>query len=212
MAKEKTSKSPRELILETAKTLLRRFGEDKMTVVDIARNLGMSHANVYRYFRSKNEIFDAIIDQWLSKIEAFVDEIAQRPDSAANRIEAVVLELHRKRRQKLQEDAAVFETYQRVIESRPDVVAKRRETIFNVFKKLIESGIERGEFSSVDSQEAATILRDATALFLHPLMIPTALNEDLEQRARNVVGCILSGFSPRTRKLSPTRKKVLSAP
>jgi AcrR family transcriptional regulator len=200
MAKEKTGASTRELILETAKTLLRRFGEDKMTVVDIARNLGMSHANVYRYFRSKNEIFDAIIDQWLSKIESFVDEIAARPGSAADRIEAVVLELHRKRRQKLKDDAAVFETYQRVMELRPDVVAKRRETIFNVFKKLIEFGIQRGEFKAIDPHQAATILRDATALFLHPLMIPTALNEDLEQRAHNVVACILSGFSSRPAK------------
>jgi AcrR family transcriptional regulator len=185
----------RKLILETARTLLRRFGPDKMTVMDIARSLEMSHANVYRFFRNKSEILDALIDEWLSKIEAFVETIAQRPVSAAERIEALVLELHRKRRQKLLEDAEFYETYRRVIELRPDFAAKRREKIFNVFKKLIESGIEAGEFRPIDPQEAAAVLKDATALFLHPLMIPTALSEDTETRAKNVVHYILAGFS-----------------
>jgi len=106
---------------------LRRYGNDKLTVVDIARSLNMSHANVYRFFKTKSDILDAIIDEWLTKIEQFVEEIAQRPIPAAARIEAVVLELHRKRKQKLQEDAEVFETYRHIVEIRPDAAARRRE-------------------------------------------------------------------------------------
>jgi len=184
----------REVILDTAKTLLRRYGGDKMTVVDIARAMEMSHANVYRFFKTKSEILDAIVDDWLSKVEEFVEEIAKRPASASARIEAVVLELHRKRRQKLLEDAELFETYRRVVELRPDVLAKRREKILNVFKRLLETGVENGEFQPIDCHQTATVLKDATSLFLHPLMIPTALNEDTEARARNVVRAILAGF------------------
>ena len=70
------------------------------------------------------------------------------------------------------------ETYKRVIELRPDFAEKRREKIFTVFRKLIEEGIEAGEFRAVDSNEAANVLKDASAIFLHPLMIPTVLKED----------------------------------
>src|SRR5580765_2359811 len=166
-----------------------------MTVVDIARAMGMSHANVYRFFKTKAEILDAIVDDWLSKVETFVEAIAQRPAAASARIEAVVLELHRKRRQKLLEDAELYETYRRVVELRPDVIAKRREKILNVFEGLLEDGVETGEFQPIDCEETATVLKDATSLFLHPLMIPTALNEDAEARARNVVRAILAGFA-----------------
>ena len=76
----------RQLILDTAKALLRRHGEGNLTVVDIARATGMSHANVYRFFRTKAGILDAIIDEWLSKVEAFVEAIAQRPNTAAERL------------------------------------------------------------------------------------------------------------------------------
>ncbi len=200
-----------KLILEAAKGLLRRYGPDKMTVMDIARLLKMSHANVYRFFRTKSEILDALIDEWLAQIEAFVETIAAREVPASERLEAVVLELHRKRRQKLLDDAEFYETYRRVIELRPDFAEKRREKIFNVFRKLIEAGIEAGEFKAVDSNEAANVLKDASAIFLHPLMIPTVLKEDTDTRARNLVRYIVAGISMEPPK-AVTKRRAGSAP
>ncbi|MBU6399826.1 MAG: TetR/AcrR family transcriptional regulator [Verrucomicrobia bacterium] len=185
----------RQVIIETARTLLRRFGEEKLTVVDIARALGMSHANVYRFFKTKAEILDAIIEQWLEKVEAFVDGIARRPGSAAQRLEAVVLELHRKRRQKLLEDAEVYATFQRLFELRPDAAARHRQKLLNVFHRLLAEGLASGEFTAVDCREAATVLKDATTAFLHPLMISATGVEETESRARNVVRYIVAGFS-----------------
>ena len=50
-----------ERILEVAREQVRRFGEAKTNVMDIARALGTSHTTIYRHFRSKAEVFDAII-------------------------------------------------------------------------------------------------------------------------------------------------------
>lgn len=185
----------RATILETAKTLMRRFGGDKMTVVDIARAMDMSHANVYRFFKTKSEILDAIVDDWLAKVEEFVEAIAQRPEPASARIEAVVLELHRKRRQKLLKEPELYETYRRVAELRPDMLARRRQKILDVFRRLLDIGMETGEFERIDSQQMATVLKDATALFLHPMMIQAALHERTETRGRDVVRAILAGFT-----------------
>lgn len=204
---EKTASETRSQILQAAESLLRRYGNDKLTVVDIARSLGMSHANVYRFFKTKSDIIDAIIDGWLTKIEAFMEEIAQRPTSAATRIEAIVLELHRKRKEKLRQDAEVFEAFRHIVEIRPDAAARRREKILRVFRRLIEEGIESGEFAGVDSLKAATALKDATSLFLHPFLIPTTLHEETDARARDVVRFILAGFSaPRTNQSSPAKR------
>jgi AcrR family transcriptional regulator len=205
----KSSSETRSQILQSAEALLRRYGNDKLTVVDIARSLNMSHANVYRFFKTKSDILDAIIDEWLTKIEQFVEEIAQRPVSAAARIEAIVLELHRKRKQKLRQDAEVFGAYRHIVEIRPDAAARRREKILRVFQRLIEEGIESGEFAGVDSLKAATVLKDATCLFLHPLLIPTTLNEETDARAKEVVRFILAGFSiARVRRTSSPSKRL----
>jgi len=174
---------------------LRRFGEDKMTIVGLARALGMSHANVYRYFPSKTAIVDAVLDRWLSRVENFIEEVAHREGSAAERIEGVVIELHRRRRNKFQQEPELYESFRRVIVSRPNAVAKRQEKIVSVFCKLIEKGTQDGEFRAVDPSEAAAVLEDATAFFLHPAVMPSALNQRGEERARKVVRQILAGFT-----------------
>ncbi len=213
MKKRKTFKgAARDLIFNTAKILLRRHGQDNLAIVDIARALGMSHANVYRYFRNKTEILDAIIDEWMLLVEEFVESIANRPGTAAQRLEAVVIEVHRKRREKFLEDAAVFESYRRLAEARPDAIAKRREKILHVFERIFREGIANREFAAIDPNEAAVVLEDATALFLHPLMIPTAIKEDTGTRAQKVVRSILAGFAIDTstsgaaKKSTPTRR------
>ncbi|MBW8856399.1 MAG: helix-turn-helix transcriptional regulator, partial [Bradyrhizobium sp.] len=58
----------RERILTAAEELLRRHGLAKATVVDVARALEMSHANVYRHFASKTELQDAVAHRWLERI------------------------------------------------------------------------------------------------------------------------------------------------
>ncbi len=194
--------------MDTALKLLRRYGEDKLTIVDIARSLGMSHANVYRFFHNKTDILDAIIDEWLAKVEAFLGEMAVGPGSAADRIEGVVIHLHLKRRQKFLEDAEVYESFRRIFELRPDAVARHRQTVFNVFRRLVAEGVEKGEFLPIEADEAAAVLKDATAIFLHPLMIPTVLNEPTEDRARRVVRYVLAGIRPKGDYRQETKRET----
>src|SRR3954471_1669763 len=189
-----STEASRARILEAAKVCLRKFGPNKLTVTDVARSLGMSHANVYRFFKSKSDLLDAIIDQWLTILETFIQEIAARPLSASERIQAVVLDLHRKRKQKYIEDAEIFETFRRVVELRPEIMAERREKIIRTFERLLEEGMAAGEFKKLNPRLVAVALKDATALFLHPFMIPTTLKEDTERRAKHVVEFILAGF------------------
>src|SRR5271170_5151136 len=59
----------RARIIETAEALFRRLGFAKTAVADIAAELKMSPANVYRFFASKNAIVEAICRRCLSEVE-----------------------------------------------------------------------------------------------------------------------------------------------
>lgn len=59
---ERTAQETRELILVTVEAHLRRYGYARTTVSEIARACGMSHANVYRFFKTKADIVDAVIE------------------------------------------------------------------------------------------------------------------------------------------------------
>src|SRR6266545_2649723 len=77
----------RARIMDTAEALFRRLGYAKTAVADIAGELKMSPANVYRFFPSKNAIIEAICQRCLGDLEDTAWAVARSRGSAAERLE-----------------------------------------------------------------------------------------------------------------------------
>ena len=55
-------------ILDLAAEHVRRYGAARLRIVAVAQDAGMTHGNVYRYFPSKEALFDAVTEQWLKPV------------------------------------------------------------------------------------------------------------------------------------------------
>lgn len=75
---ENTNPETRDLILATAEAHLRRFGYARTTVSEIARACGMSHANVYRFFKTKADIIDAVVARSLGDTEKALAKVMKQ--------------------------------------------------------------------------------------------------------------------------------------
>ena len=75
---------PRSEIVATAERLFRTLGYQKTTMADIAKELEMSSANVYRFFASKAELRDAVGRQLMGEVEGAV-ALIRRPTGARRR-------------------------------------------------------------------------------------------------------------------------------
>ncbi len=84
--KKSKEKDTHKLSIEVAERLFRQIGFQKTTVADIARELHMSPANVYRFFAVKSEINEAVCMDLLGKIEVKTEEIAASRSTATQRI------------------------------------------------------------------------------------------------------------------------------
>src|ERR1700678_2324992 len=76
----------RDRILAAAVDVIRRFGPDKATVVDVARALGVSHAAVYRHVATKAELPDLVVSRWAEETMPPLRAIAAQSGPAAQRL------------------------------------------------------------------------------------------------------------------------------
>lgn len=77
-----TKAETRQAILRAATGLFGRFGPIKTTVADIARELGMSPANIYNFFPSREAIIEAVGQQNIAGLRLeIVNALAQTQDS-----------------------------------------------------------------------------------------------------------------------------------
>src|SRR5271154_3704625 len=90
-----TQEETRARIMDQADALFRQFGYSKTTVADIAHELDMSPANIYKFFPSKNAIIQAGADRNLCRIKQDLTRVLHVKKGAANRLLGVILAIYR---------------------------------------------------------------------------------------------------------------------
>lgn len=150
---------------------LARFGPRRLTVVGVAEEAGMTHANVYRYFPSKAELVDAVAGQWLKEVEASLADIADSPDPADDKLERFVLAIARQYRECAQTNPNVFEVYVSAVENSRGVARKHRGRQLRLLERVMEEGVGAEVFNPRDRERAIAFVVDATQRFVNPAMV-----------------------------------------
>ncbi len=189
----------RARIIETAEMLFRRLGFGKTTVADIASELKMSPANVYRFFSSKDAIVEAICKHCLKEVEEKAWAVARSKAPAGQRLERLVLEILTYHKANLVTEKRVNELVVAAIEHSWESIRAHKDAVRNVFELIVRDGIEAGEFEPVDARPTAELLMRSLVAFMNPILIGTCLEEgeDIDVQARDSVRFLLRAISPR---------------
>ena len=189
----------RARIVETAEALFRRMGFAKTAVADIAAELGMSAANVYRFFPSKIAIVQAICQQCLSEVEEAAWSIARSKVPAAQRIERLILAILAYHKENLLTEQRVNDIVLVAIEHNWESIRAHKDALRNVLELILRDGVEAGAFEAVDPRATAELILRSVVVFTHPVLIGQCLQdgEDLESEARSSVQFLLQAITPR---------------
>src|SRR5262244_3122828 len=148
----------RARIMDTAETLFRRLGFAKTAVADIAAELGMSPANVYRFFPSKNAIVEAICKRCLAEVESNAWAVARAKGPASERIERLILEILAYHKENVLTEQRVNDMVLAAIELSWDAIRAHKDVMRTVVEVILRDGIEAGEFEGVDPHETAELI------------------------------------------------------
>ncbi len=96
MPKAQTDKRTR--LIETATKLAHRRGFRETTLADIAEAASVPVGNVYYYFKTRDELGEAVVERRLAEFRAFRDELNQL-GSAKERLLGFVDRIHRNKDQ-----------------------------------------------------------------------------------------------------------------
>jgi AcrR family transcriptional regulator len=189
----------RARIMDAAEALFRRLGFAKTAVADIAAELKMSPANVYRFFPSKNAIIEAICQRCLGECEERAWAVARSRGPAAQRSERLVLEILAYHKENHLTDQRVNDMVLAAIELSWGAIRAHKEHIRMVLEAILREGIERGEFEPVDPHETSRLMMISLVHFCHPVLVAQYLQDqgDIEADARASVRFLLRAITPR---------------
>jgi AcrR family transcriptional regulator len=153
MSNSQDVKDPiREEILNGSRDLFERFGFKKTTMEDIARQIGKSKSALYYYYKTKEEIFEAVILREIESTHNIVAEAVKKEESAANKFRILFTSLLEGVKQKANKFTFKSDLYENhyLFES---IVRKRDSYIEGLIKDILILGISQHDVKMMNNAE-----------------------------------------------------------
>lgn len=187
----------RARIMVEAERLFRHYGYGKTTVADIAREMGMSPANIYRFFASKAALMEAMAERILEDRTAVNEGIVRGPSSAAERLKALLLAEHAHSKEMMTADRNFHEMVVIAVQERwPCIEAFKRRVDAQILG-LIAEGIAVGEFPPQDVDLTAHCVNQAFVTCCHPLLMSHPIDEECRAEPGQLIDFILDAVRGR---------------
>jgi AcrR family transcriptional regulator len=183
----------RARILEVAQEHFRRIGYHKTSVADIASELGMSPANVYRFFASRDAIDESICGRIVNEVADIGFSIARANAPAMEKLDQLLTAVHRHNKMTLLREKHMHDLIVAATQENWAIIKAHTERMVTIFEAIIRDGIESGEFAIEDAAEAARAVNSAFMPFFHPILIEQCVQhgEDAEAGLRDQIRFIL---------------------
>lgn len=157
-----------ERILEATEEVLRRHGPAKATVVDVARALGVSHGSVYRHFRTKAALREAVTKRWLDRTTGVLAGIVEADRDPETRLREWLAALFEAKRRKAGDDPELFATYTVLTGENVEAVVEHLTELTDQLTRVVQDGIDAGTFTVTAPATTALALFQATGRFHDP--------------------------------------------
>ncbi|OIK88847.1 TetR/AcrR family transcriptional regulator [Oenococcus oeni] len=170
------NKLSKKNILDEATQLIKQKGIDSVSLTDIAKVLGTSHAALYKYFPNKNALLSALAQEWLDVLLIKLFPFNKSPyNTKADIVHDWLWTLFTQKRLAYQKDPEMFKLYTEYIDSNPKLLQEHMNALINSL--LSATGWE--------NRDKALAIIQAFILFSAP-KLAFLWNEQSEQQFENI--------------------------
>ncbi len=193
----------RQTILDAVDRLLARYGYQKMTIEDLAREAGVARRTIYLHFPGKEAVALASIDRVVERLLERLRDLAKGAEPPDQRIRAMLRERILFRLDAVQDYYRSFDDLFAAL--RPAYIA-RRDRYFaaeaEVFAGVVAEGCGAGVFADFPPRAVADTLLLATNSLLPYSLGDRELGsrEEVAERVGRVADLLLNGLLQRTQE------------
>ncbi len=184
-------------IVGIARRIFTRYGFRKTTMEEIASASQMGKSSVYYYFKSKEDIFRAVVEFEAIMLKERLNRIISKNSSPSERLKAYILfRLHHVRTLEnfyaaLNEEALSHMGF--ILEIRRNFEIEEQELV----SKILEDGMEQGVFQLSSSKIGAIAISTMMKGLEVPLLLDEAHKTDREELLDDLIRVLLYGILKR---------------
>lgn len=142
--RQRRRKKTKQAILQTAQQLIAENGAEGLSLREIARRIDYSPAGLYEYFKSKDEIVAAVIDEGFERLNTYLKRVPTGLPPGERLVELGMAYLAFARH--YPEHFVLIFTTLPTGEVPPDKLDREERSTFNILVEAVQTAVELGEF------------------------------------------------------------------
>jgi len=191
-------KTTRDAILDATDRLLTKYGYKKMTIDDLAQEVGIGKGSVYLHFTSKEEIALSHIDRIIERLKENLRAIAAKPTSVEERLSEMLIERVLYRFDSVQHYSRSIDEMLAYV--RPQLLVRRKRYFAEearIFSVVIAEGQNASDLVAGDPEDIALTLLSATNSLLPYSLIAVDLDDrgEILERTKKTAEILIKGLS-----------------
>ena len=184
-------------IVGVARRIFTRYGFRKATMEEIARSSQMGKSSIYYYFKSKEEIFRAVVEFEARMLKERLSRIIGKNNSPPDRLKAYILfRLHHVRTLENFYAALNEETLSHmgfILDIRRNFEIEEQQLV----GEILEDGMKQGVFQMTSSKIGAIAISTMMKGLELPLLLDEAHKTDREELMDDLIRVLLYGLLKR---------------
>ncbi len=145
----------KDQIIAAARNIFNRFGFRKTTMDEIAQSLGKGKSSIYYYFKSKEEIYEAVIEHEAGFLRQEVTKAISQVDDPAEKLKTYVLT----RMKTFRKVTNYYDAIRSEVVSHLEVINRIRDKYdreeVRLLQTILEEGVAKKVFHVKDSELAS---------------------------------------------------------
>lgn len=173
----KKQKRVKEKIVSVASSVFNRFGFKKATIEDIAQAAGMGKSSIYYYFKSKEDIFEAVVQQEAHQLSIELEKkVLNTNDNPKEKIRNYVLIRMRFLKEMVNFFEALKNDYLGNLAFTERIRKRYDKEEQQMLHKILDEGVNQGIFKLGNTKFTAVVL----VTFLKGLESSLLINEEMQ--------------------------------
>ncbi|MCR4994953.1 MAG: TetR/AcrR family transcriptional regulator [Bacteroidales bacterium] len=140
----------RMLLIDSARQLFAKQGFENTTMNDIAEASGKGRRTLYTYFKSKEEVYSAVIDGELMRISSTFLAVARKQMSPLDKLVELIFAHLSLMKEAVERNGNLRAKFFRNIWQVESVRKKYDKKEHDIFAKVLEEGVQKGDFEVDD--------------------------------------------------------------
>ena len=196
MARPQTDiEAGREQLVDIVMAMIDERGNAALTMTDLASRAGMSPANLYRYFESKEAVIEAVAERWFAPKVAIMEEVVASDLPPRRKMYEFYARRFVHVKAMWERDPVAFATYCELGNEHFELVRSYVDLGDHYLGEIIGEAMAEGHFAGLEVDEAISLINQMVSVYTNIGVMQYLMPKLSEAKLARIVDAVFDGLS-----------------